>query len=264
MVGRSGVVRWSSRALSIAAALASVWLSPAAVSGQEVPAGLRCLSEAYPRSICEVTPTELVWCDGERMAYRHERSALSGVSLEDQMATPYPRNWTQASTPEAGSDPGRARHEPFFKKMYGASARDVAANIAKVRWLDGKWLRVTTVNGVNRKLEAVVAEVSKLPLALRERVTKSSGTFVWRRIKGTDRLSMHSFAIAIDVGVEHSDYWRWSKRKGALEYRNRIPIEVVEIFEKHGFIWGGKWYHFDTMHFEYRPELLIPGCAGLG
>ena len=28
-------------------------------------------------------------------------------------------------------------------------------------------------------------------------------------------------------------------------------------FETHGFIWGGKWYHYDTMHFEYRPELLM-------
>jgi hypothetical protein len=35
-----------------------------------------------------------------------------------------------------------------------------------------------------------------------------------------------------------------------------MPEEIVAIFEKHGFIWGGKWYHFDTMHFEYRPELL--------
>jgi D-alanyl-D-alanine carboxypeptidase len=30
----------------------------------------------------------------------------------------------------------------------------------------------------------------------------------------------------------------------------------VRIFEKQGFVWGGYWYHFDTMHFEYRPELL--------
>jgi hypothetical protein len=30
----------------------------------------------------------------------------------------------------------------------------------------------------------------------------------------------------------------------------------VRVFEKHGFIWGGAWYHYDTMHFEYRPELL--------
>lgn len=27
-------------------------------------------------------------------------------------------------------------------------------------------------------------------------------------------------------------------------------------FERHGFIWGAKWYHYDSMHFEYRPELL--------
>jgi hypothetical protein len=25
----------------------------------------------------------------------------------------------------------------------------------------------------------------------------------------------------------------------------------------YGFIWGGKWLFFDTMHFEYRPEILI-------
>ncbi|NUM57423.1 MAG: M15 family metallopeptidase, partial [Bdellovibrionaceae bacterium] len=27
-------------------------------------------------------------------------------------------------------------------------------------------------------------------------------------------------------------------------------------FESEGFIWGGKWNHYDTMHFEYRPELF--------
>ena len=59
----------------------------------------------------------------------------------------------------------------------------------------------------------------------------------------------------------HADYWRWAKGQagGAIPYRNRIPLEIVEIFERHGFIWGGKWYHYDTMHFEYRPELLPPG-----
>lgn len=41
-----------------------------------------------------------------------------------------------------------------------------------------------------------------------------------------------------------------------FKYRNRIPRKIVEIFEKHGFIWGGAWYHYDTMHFEFRPEIL--------
>ena len=35
-----------------------------------------------------------------------------------------------------------------------------------------------------------------------------------------------------------------------------FPLEIVEIFERHGFIWGGRWKHYDTMHFEFRPELL--------
>ena len=45
-------------------------------------------------------------------------------------------------------------------------------------------------------------------------------------------------------------------KTGRFEWRNRIPPEIIDIFERHGFIWGGKWYHFDTMHFEYRPELI--------
>ncbi len=44
--------------------------------------------------------------------------------------------------------------------------------------------------------------------------------------------------------------------RGKHPFRNRIPLGIVTICEKHGFIWGGTWYHGDTMHFEYRPELL--------
>jgi len=62
-----------------------------------------------------------------------------------------------------------------------------------------------------------------------------------------------------------SNYWQWDLKRNhqtisesnKLTYKNNIPWEIVEIFEKHGFIWGGKWHHYDTMHFEYRPELLI-------
>jgi len=31
---------------------------------------------------------------------------------------------------------------------------------------------------------------------------------------------------------------------------------LVEIFERHGFIWGCRWRSYDAMHFEYRPEPL--------
>jgi hypothetical protein len=42
-----------------------------------------------------------------------------------------------------------------------------------------------------------------------------------------------------------------------LIYTSRTLIEIVEVFEKYGFIRGGKWYHYDTTHIEYRPELLL-------
>lgn len=42
----------------------------------------------------------------------------------------------------------------------------------------------------------------------------------------------------------------------SIKYANCIPMEIVRVFEKHGFIWGGRWYHYDTMHFEYRPEFF--------
>ena len=53
--------------------------------------------------------------------------------------------------------------------------------------------------------------------------------------------------------------WRWSgAEEGRVgDYRNGIPEPVVRVLERHGFIWGGKWHHFDGMHFEYRPELIL-------
>ncbi len=79
-------------------------------------------------------------------------------------------------------------------------------------------------------------------------------------IAGTNRLSMHSFGMTMDINIEQTNYWQWDckcqNEDAALIYKNKIPLGLVEIFEKYGFIWGGKWYHHDTMHFEYRPELL--------
>jgi hypothetical protein len=37
--------------------------------------------------------------------------------------------------------------------------------------------------------------------------------------------------------------------------------QIVKIFESKGFVWGGKWWHYDSIHFEYRPELTLPGCG---
>ncbi|MBL6854270.1 MAG: M15 family metallopeptidase, partial [Alphaproteobacteria bacterium] len=80
----------------------------------------------------------------------------------------------------------------------------------------------------------------------------NSGTYNCRRVAGSTSRSVHAWGAAIDINSAASDYWRWSKDG----WHNRIPVEIARVFERHGFIWGGRWWHYDTMHFEYRPELL--------
>ena len=119
---------------------------------------------------------------------------------------------------------------------------------------------VSKLNGVAEKIQSISTELDNRP-ELIEFLANPGGTFVWRKIKGTNRLSTHSFGITIDINVKYSDYWQWDclceDESIPVSYKNRIPFGIAEVFEKHGFIWGGKWYHFDTMHFEYRPELLL-------
>jgi hypothetical protein len=69
---------------------------------------------------------------------------------------------------------------------------------------------------------------------------------------------MHGWGAAIDINPALSDYWLWRRStSGPSDYVNRVPPDIVRVFERHGFIWGGRWLHYDTMHFEYRPELLV-------
>jgi hypothetical protein len=128
-------------------------------------------------------------------------------------------------------------------------------------WLPKKWgktMRVTRINGVAEQLKAVSDELDALPASFNIYLYPAEGGFNCRSIAGTNRLSAHGHGIAVDIAIKRSDYWRWNTpgADGRYAYKNSIPFEIVAVFEKHGFIWGGKWSHYDTMHFEYRPELL--------
>jgi hypothetical protein len=148
--------------------------------------------------------------------------------------------------------------------MYGNCLKgETKEHLVDVVWLPKKWgrtLKVTHINGVNKRLDAISRELDALPARFDPYLKPPAGTFNCRPIAGTTRPSAHGSGIALDIATRHSDYWRWAKSgpEGQPVYHNNIPPEIVAIFEAHGFIWGGKWYHFDTMHFEYRPELLAP------
>jgi hypothetical protein len=255
----------------IVVAFAMPSLLPAAAAAHQ-PAPVEQVARlvsAYPDFLDRIEGNALVWKDGTRMTIDDQKGAkdfaalLESPDLKDMFYARYPAG-APARAPAADSDPGRVRHAPFFDKMYGDCRKgEVQAKLVDVIWLPRKWgktLRVSTVNDVATRLAAVSRELDDLPARFDPFLKPAAGTFNCRPIAGTDRVSAHGHAIAIDIATTHAHYWRWSKpdAAGRPVYRNEIPPEIVAVFEKHGFIWGGRWYHFDTMHFEYRPELLPP------
>jgi len=238
-----------------------------------------CFLAAYPGVVCDVSDDAVTLCpEGPHAAHgaripwddgkgtKPFEALLAAPDLEDTVAMRY-RPGRIFDIPRENFEPGRIRNHAFFAALYGDSQKAVAGRTEMVAWMShsgGKGVRVTSVNGVAAALRRVSDDLEReLPADMKALVAKTAGVFVWRTVRGTDRRSPHSYAIAIDVGVEQSDYWDWNRpdAKGRYAYKNRFPVEVAEIFERHGFVWGGKWYHFDTMHFEYRPELLLTPCV---
>lgn len=192
---------------------------------------------------------------------RNFEDMLNTATLADQLSQKYEKG--QVSTkPMVNQDPGRIRCYEFFDAMYGKTESEVRKNLTAIQWVDGTKLLITRKNNVNKHLQTVSDELKKLPQHFRKYLNRPGGTFNYRTIAQTNRKSAHSYGIAIDINVQYSHYWLNTPQKGGkVVYQNSIPFEIVEVFEKHGFIWGGKWYHYDTMHFEYRPELCKTECS---
>jgi hypothetical protein len=227
---------------------------------------LDALVRAYPDQLVGSDSTDLIWRDGTRMPLfdgRPDKSfeeMLRHGSILDQIRLPYPAG-ARAAALDPHDDPGRIRNRAFFDKMYGDCWKgEAASRLVPVVWLPRSWgrtIQVTSVNGVAERIAEISEELDALPSPVKRYVYPTAGTYNCRTVADTGQPSMHAWGAAIDINTAHADYWLWH-RSGQIngEQVNRMPAEIVEIFERHGFIWGGKWFHYDTMHFEYRPELV--------
>ncbi len=88
------------------------------------------------------------------------------------------------------------------------------------------------------QLKAALAEV--VARGLGKHVYQTAGCYYPRFIANTTRLSNHAFGMAIDINSRENG-------RGTVGQMNR---EVVDIFKKWGFAWGGDWSWTDPMHFE--------------
>lgn len=256
------------------------------VAGQTREQKVQALINAYPDHLAGFDGENLIWKDGTKMPFgegwpgKPPQELLDRPDIADMFHWPYVFDGT-ASPASEESDPGRVRNEAFFAKMYGDCRKRPAGACANVKcasnaplktvlWVpkfSGGSMQAASVNGVDDKLRLISQELEALGSSFAKYLVPSGGSYVPRCIAGTTRLSVHSFGIAVDINPQYGGYWQYGlphsmseeqvrEKHISLVYKNRIPIEIVKVFEKHGFIWGGNWYHFDGMHFEYRPEFL--------
>lgn len=90
------------------------------------------------------------------------------------------------------------------------------------------------------QLRAALLEVVQRGLADEIHPEEYAGCYYPRYIAGTQQLSLHSFGIALDLNVP-------GNQRGTV---GEIDRDVVAIFKKWGFAWGGDWAYTDPMHFE--------------
>jgi hypothetical protein len=66
------------------------------------------------------------------------------------------------------------------------------------------------------------------------------GGFTWRLSRGGSKLSTHGFGAALDFDAP------WNR----LGSKPQISRYVVDVFERRGWKWGGRWKRKDGMHFQ--------------
>lgn len=229
----------------------------------------QCYKEGYGELIISSDTKSIILKNGTVLPYytNSKKEAweekINNADLDLQLSQQYTKG-KMATNPSYLFDPGRLRYQPFFEALYGKTKKEIEKNLVQIEWPTSHGnviLLVNKIGDVDKKLYLIGQELTKLPPD--ERIWGDNpSTYYFRTIKDTNRLSMHSFGIAIDISPSRAQYWKNEAKDelAHISYKNTIPLSVVNIFEKYGFIWGGKWYHYDTMHFEYRPELLVKSC----
>ena len=77
-----------------------------------------------------------------------------------------------------------------------------------------------------------------------------AGCFAAKDIPTTGAVSRHAWGLAIDLNAAANPYGE----------RSTQDRRLVEVMERNGFAWGGRWPTQDAMHFEYVGDEPSPGA----
>jgi len=240
----------------------------------EMKQDILILMLAYPEYVVGIEKKSddevyLIMKSGKKIIYddkkqKSHEEKLANPDFQDMLEQDYPLE-KGTEIMDKTFDPGRARHYELLNEVYGNSKTAIEKNLVNLKCGYTNY-QFNSKNKANTSLEESLKEAMTLAKTIGGIggiLYPASGTYNYRVISGTGRLSPHSYGIAIDLKSDKRDYWKWSSEKQGKERLKDYPKELVEAFEKNNFVWGGKWGHFDILHFEYRPEIILKArCFG--
>jgi hypothetical protein len=236
---------------------------------------VRAFLEAYRPHIDSVSyrDGDIVFSMGGRAIHFEDGRLLDSARLDrrescDPVFYRYPLEPLTEPPEVEGEFPTSCRDA--VESLWGSTETEVRRHTGGVRFLNRRMIVNDVLVEPLAAVERDLADLALRDLAVADwiRAIQITYSFVFRDISATDTGSYHSWGLAFDLvptsyGGKHV-YWRWSRaldRAGwqsiPVEDRWSPPYAAIEIFERHGFVWGGKWGYFDMIHFEYRPEILI-------
>lgn len=256
------------------------------------PAELRILRGAYPDVIfntsydfevndwkIEINGTTLYWADGKMLAagnlgnkdsyrpvlYRYAKEILDPAAFTQEHIKEI-RTFT--STENRRSQEGNSLD--FFNAVYdSATRRSVEQHITQIQFFGRSTNVHERIVEPLRRVEKRIRELARTDSEVQNFVSTlvRVDSYNWRQIGDRSSRSFHSYGIAVDIlpkgWGQKNIYWAWRRDIDPqnwmilpLDRRWMPPKQVIDAFEKEGFIWGGKWIIWDNMHFEYHPELI--------
>lgn len=241
---------------------------------QEEDPRVVALVQAYGALLDSVTSAEgdVVFFAGGRAVHFQDGRLLGRDELEqaeDFSSQFYPYSFEPLSEPPVLTE-GLAHSTALQEILFGTTETQIRRHCTSVTFLDHRMfvnsISVESLRAVEEEIRDAAAGDPAVAAWIRElQITYS---FITRDVAGSDGRSLHGWGLAVDLvpasyGGKHV-YWRWSRVFNRQSW-HEIPVSarwsppqpVIEAFERHGFVWGGKWPRFDTIHFEYRPEIAL-------
>jgi hypothetical protein len=211
------------------------------------------MSVAAAERIGALTDTRtVIYGIGSRDAFD---AAASSEGLTGRKDTKVSRSW-DLRDPDGTLSSATAKTllgEPWYRPLTG-DAIEMHPTWKAEHLTDGRVLLDPTIRvraqcnlGIVADLGAALADVAAAGLASAIDVANTNtygGCFAPRYSRISGFLSRHAYAMAIDMNT-------LSNCQGCTP---RMNCDVVRIFRKHGFAWGGNFRRPDGMHFEWVGE----------